>query len=116
MEWLVSENSSETQVGKINVPFYVLTFLGNKKPDFIKCGLVRYEVDNYYPSPMRCGKCYRLGHSTRICHSAKLCSRCCGKDHEKKDCNSRDPKCINCKGKHESTYKQCERYLQEKQI
>ena len=36
---------------------YMLTFLGMTCPDKVKVGYTSTQVDKYYPSPLRCGKC-----------------------------------------------------------
>ena len=74
-----------------------------------------YVVDKYYPTPLQCRKCFRLGHSTTTCKSKSLCSNCSSPDHVKNDCQNRQ-NCINCRGAHASTSDQCPRYMNEKDI
>ena len=92
---------------------YILTFLGKTCPDKIKVGYTSAQ-DKYYPSPLRCGKCCRWGHSTLNCHSGSLCSNCGNKRHNRNECQAELPNCVNCKGTHDATSKNCPRYLSER--
>lgn len=100
---------------KTSVPLYVLTFIGKQCPEKITIGYSIYKIDKYYPSPMRCGKCCRWGHTTNKCRSQTICNICGKKDHSQTDCNS-EPFCINCKGAHSAFSKTCPSYLQEQEI
>ena len=95
---------------------YVLTFLGNLCPNKIKVGYTSAQVDKYYPSPLRCGNCCRWGHSTLNCHSVLVCSNCGDKGHIRNVCKATSSKCVNCRGQHDATSKQCPKYLNEKEI
>ena len=95
---------------------YILIFLGRTWPDKIKVGYTSAQVDKYYPSPLRCGKCCWWGHSIQNCHSGSLCSNCRNKGHNKNECKAELPKCVNCKGTHDATLKNCPRYLSEREI
>lgn len=95
-----------------HVPLYVLTFLG-PKPATLTLGYIKYEISTYYSTPMRCRKCWRLRHSTGNCQSKPTCSFCASTDHTRKTCTSNSPKCISCKGSHESTSTNCPDYISE---
>lgn len=95
---------------------YVLTFLANTCPTFLKVGYVRYRIDKYYPSPIRCNKCFRWGHMTKICTSAALCSHCGKKDHKREHCTESVARCINCDSTHEATSKLCPVFKNERDI
>ena len=99
---------------KQHIPLYVLTFIG-PAPKSIKLSYMSYQIDKYYPTPLQCRKCYRLGHSTATCKSKPLCSICSSPDHEKKDCKN-EPKCVNCRNPHASTSHDCPKYQKEKDI
>ena len=72
---------------KSNIPLYVLTFQGTKCPSKIKVGYAIYNIDIFYPAPMRCTKCNKLKHSAKTCRAeAKTCSKCGGKGHIRSDC------------------------------
>lgn len=43
----------------------------------------------------RCFKCNGYNHSAKFCKNEFSCPRC-GENHEVKDCQSRDLRCVNC--------------------
>jgi hypothetical protein len=100
---------------KANIPLFVLTFLGQTCPEKVTIGYSVYKVDKYYPSPMRCGKCCRWGHSATNCRNAAVCAVCGDKNHLKPDCTS-IPCCVNCKGAHNVFSKLCPVFLKEQQV
>jgi hypothetical protein len=85
---------------KAKVPLYVLTFFGTSCPPKIKIGYCIYNIDKYYPSPQRCNKCCRWGHSSAICRSDTNCSKCGKKGHTQNECTANTTSCINCKQIH----------------
>ena len=101
---------------RVESSLYVLTFLGQTCPNKIRVGYTSAYVDKYYPSPLRCGKCCRWGHSSQICHSGSVCSNCGGKGHIRNECKAALPRCINCRGAHDATSKECLKYINEKEI
>ena len=100
---------------KSHVPLYVLTFLGLTPPS-LRLGYVNYTIDRYYPTPLRCRKCWRLRHSTQNCRSLQTCTFCSSTTHTHLQCTSLTPKCINCKGAHESLSPHCPMLQTEQQI
>lgn len=100
---------------KSTVPLFVLTFLGKQCPDKITVGYSIYQIDKYIPSPLRCGKCCRWGHSGANCRSVPVCGTCGEKNHLQSDCTA-IPFCINCRGNHNSFSKNCPTYLQEVEV
>lgn len=62
----------------------------------IYCGWLACNIQEFL-SPMRCGKCYRYGHTTKWCREKhEICGNCAKEGHQDKDCRERDSKCINC--------------------
>ena len=100
---------------KSHVPLYVLTFLGLTPPS-LRLGYVNYTIDRYYPTPLRCRKCWRLRHSTQTCRSLPTCTFCSSTTHTHLQCTSLTPKCINCKGAHESLSPHCPMLQTEQEI
>ena len=98
------QNSGEIDIKKLyrystksNIPLYVSTFQGTKCPSRIKVGYTIYNVEIFYPAPMRCTKYNKLKHSAKKCRAeAKICSKCDGKEHIRPDCKSEVAKCANC--------------------
>lgn len=100
---------------KANVPLYVLTFLEATCPTKIKIGYCSYNIDKYYPSPQRCNKCCRWGHSATNCRSNSNCSKCGKNGHTHKECTATTEMCINCKQPHGAFAKECPVYQKELQ-
>ncbi|XP_047737640.1 uncharacterized protein LOC125178286 [Hyalella azteca] len=101
---------------KSSVPLYVLTFLSPSPPNEIRVGYCPYTVDKYYPSPLRCGQCLRYGHSKLRCsRQSPICAHCSQSGHSQEACPNSHlaPKCINCKGPHPATSRQCPYYESE---
>ena len=78
-------------------------------PEKVKLNLLIHYVSKYYPNPIRCTKCWRLGHTKSVCHSSWTTCKTCGKqEHGNVNCT---PCCVNCKSdKHESDSGACPAY------
>lgn len=100
---------------KSHIPLYVVGFLRDACPTDIQIGFSNYKIDPYIPTPLRCFKCYKLGHSTPACKNKALCSNCSKTDHDHTVCTN-NAKCINCKGDHGAFYNNCPILLKEQQI
>jgi len=101
---------------KAHSPIYVITCIGNECPEYIKIAYLKCKIKKYYPSPLRCGNCFRWGHTTASCTSAMVCSHCSQKGHKKENCETEEAKCINCQEAHDSKSKDCRKYQKELQI
>ena len=112
---VVSVRKLYTDPNKVNIPLYVLTFLG-PCPSVLRVGYVQYKIDKYYSKPLQCRSCWRLRHSTNNCRSQATCTYCSSTSHTKAECNAETPSCINCKGVHESISPSCPMYKYETQI
>lgn len=95
---------------------YFLTFNTPDLPEHITAGYLRIPVTPYIPNPLRCFNCQKLGHGQSKCNSNQVCSKCASPHHSFENCNSDEPSCVNCGGKHPSSYKQCPKWLEEKEI
>lgn len=70
----------------------------------------------YVPSIRQCYKCFRLGHVKANCNNNReMICRKCGKEHDQASCENA-LRCINCKGPHDSLYKNCVARIQEVEI
>ena len=98
-----------------HIPLYVLTFLGQIPPS-MKVGYVKYKIDKYYPSPLRCKKCWRFGHTKNNCRNKETCSYCSSTNHIASQCDAEAPKCINCRDTHESLSNNCSFLTAEREI
>lgn len=72
-------------------------------------------VRPYIPSPMRCYKCQKFGHTSQRCDGPSICGDCGKEQHDGLEC-SPPPKCVNCSGEHAPRSRQCPKYKQEKVI
>ena len=92
----------------------ILTF-SSRIPPRVKIASMSYEVQQYYPNPYRCRRCWRLGHTQTFCQSKAQGCKKCGLAHEEKDaCQT---KCINCGNQdHECDSISCPAYVEAKNI
>jgi len=93
---------------------FILTFNTDTAPARINVGYIRVKVDQYIPNPLRCFKCQKFGHSSRLCRNEAVCHRCGGK-HTDENC-SNAAKCINCSGPHGASSRECPVWLREKEV
>uniref|UniRef100_A0A6V7L862 Uncharacterized protein n=1 Tax=Bracon brevicornis TaxID=1563983 RepID=A0A6V7L862_9HYME len=98
-----------TKDGTVRVPIDTIKFTlkGNEFPDkmIIYKNIVKLEV--YVPKMKQCKKCLRPNHLTKQCRaSSERCSKC-SRNHNAKDCESREFKCANYGGPHEATSRRC---------
>ena len=67
-------------------------------------GVSRYEAPAY---PERCYNCNKFGHKQAACKGEAVCG-ICADTHQTRDCtNHAKPKCSNCGGGHQVTFKKC---------
>ncbi|GFS07372.1 nucleic-acid-binding protein from mobile element jockey [Elysia marginata] len=65
---------------------------------------------------MRCFRCHRFGHGRDRCRrNIDLCVKC-GETGLRGEEYDRSHKCINCKGDHPASSKNCPKYLEEQAI
>ena len=100
---------------KAHIPLYVLIFLG-PCPTVLKVGYIRYTIEKYIPSSMRCRKCWRLSHTAAHFRSSPTCSFCSSTEHTRADCTATAARCVNCKRAHCSTSPTCPEYLHEQRV
>ncbi|KAI9557181.1 hypothetical protein GHT06_016990 [Daphnia sinensis] len=93
----------------------VLFTFSSQIPDRVKIAAISYRFQQSIPTPFRCKKCWRLGHSTSRCNSPTDCCKNCGKSHASDfTCSTM---CINCKGlSHKADSEKCPEYLEMKTI
>ena len=105
-----TSNGKETQS-------FILKFCSSNLPDLIKITSWHYEmVDPYIPSPMRCRKCQKLGHTSNQCrNTTENCANCCNQGHSTTECQNATT-CINCNGNHLASDSNCPHYLMRKEI
>ena len=94
----------------------ILTFGNTTLPKSIKIGYMSVVVRQYIPNPLRCFKCQRFGHGTNSCRGTEICAKCGKGDHSDNLCIEQKPSCINCKGEHSASDRNCPKYLEQKSI
>ena len=92
-----------------------LTFDRLDLPSKLKAGYEIITVRPYIPRPMRCFHCQRYGHTKISCKLTNLVCVNCGKDAHDGVCTSA-PSCVNCRGSHAASSRDCPRFLDEKAI
>ena len=97
-----------------SLPTHVLTFDRPIIPEYVIAGIHRLSVRPFVPSPMRCFRCQRYGHTATRCKREPLCA--CGQQvHEDSECGP-NPVCVNCGGAHSAKSRNCPMYKLEVQI
>ena len=83
-------------------------------PSSIPIGFLEtFSVRPYTPDPIRCYKCQRYGHMSRMCHQRHSTCGICSGMHQTSVCVTRRKeetvvaKCFNCKGNHVTASKAC---------
>lgn len=89
-----------------------LVFATETMPEHVVVGHIRFRVLQYTDKPRQCHKCRRFGHIQTACPHVQRCSRC-GGTHDRIDCQADQPRCVNCKRKHEATSRSCPFYKTE---
>lgn len=121
-EWFKNINNNVLEVKRLNkgpekikTPLLKLTFGAAQLPNNIKLGFMSYNIEPYYPPPLRCFNCKKYGHSTITCRNSTVCGRC-GGDHNDSECANTNYRCTNCGQNHTTYDKTCESYLNQKNI
>ncbi len=96
---------------------YILTFNTTTVPEKINVGYLRLPVRPYVPNPRRCYNCQRFGHGSKTCKKLKTCAKCGQEtdEHDFEQCPN-DEHCINCKGNHSASSKECPEWNKNKKI
>ncbi|KAJ0172699.1 hypothetical protein K1T71_005290 [Dendrolimus kikuchii] len=92
-----------------------LCFKGSYLPAYVSIHGTNVKVEPYVFRVSQCGKCWRLGHSTKKCPKSKpVCPKCAG---EHTNCETKQFKCVNCGGNHMALAKSsCSVFLKEKKL
>lgn len=91
-----------------------ICFKGSSLPSHVYIYDTRVNVSPYIYPVTQCSRCWRFGHSIRMCPSLKVICPKCTKSHD--NCETIHFKCNNCRGKHMAMTKICPVYLKEKKI
>ena len=93
-----------------------ITFGMPTPPAKLKIGYYNVEVKLYIPNPLRCFGCQEFGHSRKFCKKSPKCWKCGQEGHDGSECSSDSICCVNCKGDHFSSSKNCPVWIHEKEI
>ena len=63
------------------------------------------------PTPLRCYNCHGYGHRASRCSRGQRCSSCGEPGHT--NCETINPKCVNCGGSHKASFPRCTTFLNE---
>lgn len=55
----------------------------------------------------QCYNCQEIGHKAYSCSKEQTCAKCAQKGHHHTNCQSPIPKCVPCRGPHESYSRKC---------
>ena len=105
----VKRNGIEMHTGTVFV-----TFRTPVLPESLTVGYIRCAVTPYIPSPMRCFKCQKFGHTRMRCSEQERCADCSFVRHD--DPCSGPHLCINCGGAHSASSKECPQWMFECQV
>lgn len=75
---------------------------------------MRVKVDPYLFPVTQCSRCWRFGHTLKMCPSERIFCPKCGGKHE--NCEVTTFKCINCTNNHLALDRSCPAYLKERKI
>lgn len=89
-------------------------FKGSSLPSHIYLIDIKIKVEPFVFPVTQCAKCWRFGHTVKMCPSNKIICPKCGKNHN--NCEVKVFKCVNCSGGHMALSKNCPMYKKEKRI
>lgn len=89
-------------------------FAGSLLPTHIHIFGMKVKVEPYLFPVTQCSRCWRFGHTIRMCPSKRIYCPKCGGKHE--NCNATTYKCINCTKNHITLNRNCPEYIKEKKI
>lgn len=124
-EEIISELSDQGVVGvhkfqklvenkPTNTGVLLLTFDLYHLPDKIKISWNSVNVREYYPNPMRCKTCQKLGHTKKHCKNPPICEQCNLPPHIPLACTRLQ--CANCLEEHAASSNKCSQFTQQKEL
>lgn len=110
---IVREVTEGGQTKRLPTQTVILTFHGNKLPEYCILNSCRRLITSYVYKPVLCFKCLHFGHVKAQCRSSVAKCRKCGDTHEG-ECDASAHKCLHCKSKtHDALSKECPAFKKE---
>ncbi|KAF9408383.1 hypothetical protein HW555_011920 [Spodoptera exigua] len=91
-----------------------LCFDGSHLPATVRVCDINVRVFPYIHQVSQCSKCWKLGHTRKMCASKNVICPKCGGHHE--NCDTTLFSCVNCTGDHISLSKACPVYKKERKL
>ncbi|KAF9424281.1 hypothetical protein HW555_000674 [Spodoptera exigua] len=91
-----------------------LCFKGDMLPGYIYADSLRIKVEPFVFPVSQCSRCWKFGHTVRVCPSKKTLCPKCGSNHA--NCDTQHFKCLNCEGPHMALSKTCPAFVKEKNL
>lgn len=91
-----------------------LCFKGDMLPAYVYADGLRIKVEPFVFPVSQCSRCWKFGHTARVCPSKKILCPKCGSNHP--NCDTQNFKCLNCDGPHMALSKTCPAFLKEKNL
>lgn len=89
-------------------------FEGPSLPEHVYICDMRVPIEPYVFPVTQCSRCWRYGHTLKMCPSKRVFCPKCGGRHE--NCETNTFRCINCANNHMSLDKSCPVYAKEKKL
>lgn len=91
-----------------------LGFRGASIPTHVYIDNLKINVERYIFPVSQCSKCWKFGHTLRMCPARKIVCPKCSKNHE--NCDTTSYTCVNCAGNHLALQKICPVFKKERRI
>ena len=94
----------------------LLTFDMFEVPKRVDIAWYSVSTREFFPNPMRCRNCQKLGHTQKRCKGNPICQNCNLPDHSEPKTDCSRIMCANCLKEHPSSSTECPSYQMEKKI
>ncbi|KAH7981074.1 hypothetical protein HPB49_021316 [Dermacentor silvarum] len=92
-----------------------LRFAGSSVPEEVLLFRRRRAVRPRLPRPLQCGRCGLFGHATVTCSRDPRCLQCAGR-HTTSACTVERHRCLHCGGPHAATEPRCPQWQLERRV
>ncbi|KAH7941391.1 hypothetical protein HPB49_012901 [Dermacentor silvarum] len=109
------ESSAPVLSATRNGDAVVLRFSGSMVPAQVHLFRQRRVVYPRLPRPLQCGRCGLFGHATVTCSRDPRCLQCAGR-HATSACTVERHRCLHCGGPHAATEPRCPQWQLERRV